>query len=51
MLLLVYSRRDLLDDIRIELDSVVTKKGDNELVRYLDITLLKTNYRLLTSTF
>lgn len=51
MLLLVYSRPDLLNDIRIELDSVVTKTDDNDLVRYLDITLLKTNCPLLTSTF
>ena len=48
MLLLVYSHPGLLDDIRKELDSVVTTDG---LVRYLDITLLKTNCRLLTSTF
>lgn len=49
MLLLVYSHPGLLHDIRKELDSVVI--NDNGLVRYLDITLLKTNCRLLTSTF
>lgn len=51
MLLLVYSHPNLLNDIRKELDSVVTTTADNGVVRYLDITLLKTNCRLLTSTF
>ncbi|MCJ1470534.1 hypothetical protein MMC07_009180 [Pseudocyphellaria aurata] len=51
MLLLVYSYPGLLNDIRKELDSVVSKTVDNNLVRYLDITLLKTKCLLLTSTF
>lgn len=51
MLLLVYSYPGLLNDIRNELDSIVTEIAGNELVRYLDTTLLKTNCRLLNSTF
>ena len=51
MLLLVYSHPGLLNEIRIELDSVVTTTVDNGLVRYLDVTLLKTTCSLLTSTF
>lgn len=52
MLLLVYSYPGLLDDVRKEVDSVVTTTRDDDgLVRNLDITLLKTNCPLLTSTF
>lgn len=51
MLLFVNSHPGLLNDIREELDSVVTKKIENGLVRCLDITLLKTNCPLLISTF
>lgn len=51
MLLLIYSHPGLLEDLRKELDSVVTKTVDNGIVRHLDITSLKTSCRLLTSTF
>lgn len=53
MLFLVYSSPDLVDDIRKEVDSVVTTttNNDGDMVRHLDITLLKTSCHLLTSTF
>lgn len=52
MLLLVYSYPGLLDEIRKELDAILINTVDNNgLIRYLDITSLKTNCRLLTSTF
>lgn len=51
MLFLVYSHPDLLIDIRKEVDSVVTTTVEGGLTRYLDISSLKSNCPLLTSTF
>lgn len=51
MLLLVYSHPGLLVDIRKEVDSVATTTAEHGLTRYLDITSLKSDCPLLTSTF
>ena len=53
MLFLVYSHSpSLLNELRNEIDAVVTSKVDKiGLVRNLDITSLKTNCPLLTSTY
>ena len=52
MLFLVYSHPGLLDELRNEVDALVTSNpSDKGLVRSLDITTLKQNCPLLTSTF
>lgn len=52
MLLLIYSHPGLLNEIRQELDAVVTTTVENDgVIRNLDVTVLKPSCHLLTSTF
>ena len=52
MLLLVYSHPGLVDDIRKEVDPIVTTtESDGDSLRTLDVVSLKSDCPLLTSTF
>ncbi|KAL9086304.1 MAG: hypothetical protein Q9165_007219 [Trypethelium subeluteriae] len=51
MIFLVFSDSKLLADLRTEIESVMTISTDNGIVRSLDITQLKQDCPLLSSTF